>query len=302
MIILCQSWIPKPRFWLFWCFIFEPMTLKISFLALLFYTGTCLSQEPVIPIKSYNYFGLSGSIGGGLELNDEKYTSGQLTPSASPNLGVGLFWQQYWYFSKNNGLIFGGGVNWLAFTREVEYTYTTSANPPGKVTDHLGRGFRNHLFTLDIPIYFTHRFTIKKGEFNQYAGVCLRTISGLLDQGGTVGRTEDIQYGGSTYYSEYDYSLGVDRIAPIVQPTFGVSWTKQMKNGGRLNYSVDYKLFFDAFSTVEARYENTFNAKGGVVLTPNGPQPVESVPMDYTVDNLKVNLSGISVGIFYSFK
>lgn len=253
-------------------------------------------------VKSRSFFGLSLDIGGGLELDDDKYTSGQMTPSSSPNLGVGLFWKRYWYFSGNNGLIFGGGVNWLTFSRAVAYEYTVNTNPQSKVTDHLGNGFRNSVFSIDLPVYYTHRFKSKKGEFNQYVGVTVRTIAGLVDEGITTGGTGDIEHYGSTYFSDYTYTLGLSRVAPIILPTLGFSWGRPLENGAMLNFSIDYKVYLEAFSKVEARYENTFRSKGGVVLTPSGPEPVESIPVDYTTDNFKVDLSGFSVGISYSFK
>lgn len=38
-------------------------------------------------LKSSNYFGVSIDVGGGLVLDEDKYTSDQVTPSENPNLG-----------------------------------------------------------------------------------------------------------------------------------------------------------------------------------------------------------------------
>src|SRR5690606_32243 len=110
---------------------------------------------------------------------------------------------------------------------------------------------------------------------------------------GYIGRTSEIEYNGGEYFSEYSYQFNLSRVAPMIQPTLGIAFVRKLKNGAHLNYSIDYKLFLaNAFSYVSVSYENTFNQKGGYLLTPDGQmEPVESFPVDMTRDYLKVNMS-----------
>lgn len=255
------------------------------------------------PAKSSNFFGVSFDIGGGLELDDRRSTSDQVTPSTRTNIGASLFWEHRWYFSKNHGLIFGGGINWMGFSPAVTYEYGLPSSNES-LSDNLSQLSRTSVISLDLPLYYTYRIKSGIGEFNPYLGVNVRTVAGLIDQVGYVGQTDDMIYKGVEYFSTYDYEFDLSRVAPILQPTLGLSFTRALKNGARINYSIDYKLFLDnAFSYVTVKCENTFNQRGGYLITPGGGvEPVESIPVDVTTDNLKVNMSRFSAGVSYSFK
>lgn len=279
---------------------FSKLILAVFTLSLSYYG---FGQEPEL-VKSSDFFGVSFDIGGGLELEDSKYTSGQIKPSESPNIGTSLFWERHWYFSKNHGLIFGGGINWMAFSNSVNYEYSVSYGSQKSIHDNLGRGLRSSVFSIDLPLYYTYRIGSGIGDFNPYIGVNVRTIAGLVYQKGYIGRTSEIEYNGGEYFSEYSFQFNLSRVAPMIQPTLGVAFVRELKNGAHLNYSIDYKLFLaDAFSSVHVSYENTFRQKGGYLLTPDGQmEPVESFPVDMAKDDLRVNMSRFSFGISYSFK
>lgn len=190
----------------------------------------------------------------------------------------------------------------MTFSNSVTYEYKTSSGPQNTISSELGNKLRSSVFSIDLPLYYTYRIATKAGQFNPYLGVNVRTIAGFVQENGYSGRSADVEYQGNTYYSDYEYSFGLSRVAPIIQPTLGVSFAKYLKNGARIKYSLDYKLFMDAFSYVSLDYDHTFKLKGGYVLTPDGPEPVDFIPVDFTVDNLKVNMSRFSAGISYSFK
>lgn len=264
----------------------------------LFFCG--FGQETELA-KSRNFYGISFDIGGGLELDERNYTSGKVTPSESPNLGISLFWEQHRYFSKHHGLIFGGGINWMTFSESVDYEYNSPSSLK-PVTNHLSEGSRSSVFSIDLPLYYTYRIRSGIGEINPYVGINVRTIAGLVYEEGYNAQTEVISP--YDYFSEYSYEFGLSRVAPIIQPTLGLSFVKKLKNGTRINYCIDYKLFLvDAFSYVRVSYEHTFKQQGGYLITPEGDlEPVDSYPLDWTYDDLKVNMSRLSIGVSYSFK
>ena len=252
-------------------------------------------------VKSRNFYGISVDIGGGLELDQRNSTRNQVAPSGNPNLGTSLFWEHHRYFSKHHGLIVGGGINWMTFSETVKYQYTV----PGSLEllyVPLGEGSRSSVFSIDLPLYYTYRIQSAIGEFNPYVGVNVRTIAGLVHQEGHYSQTEVIYP--HEYFSEYRYEFNLSRVAPIIQPTLGISFVRELKNGARINYSFDYKLFLtDAFSYVRVSYDNTFKQKGGYLITPEGDlEPVDSYPIDWTYDDLKLNMSRFSLGVSYSFR
>lgn len=266
----------------------------------LFLSFQTLSQEAQ-EYKS-NFFGISFDVGGGLQLDESKTTSGSVTPTKNPNIGTSLFWEHHVFAHKKRGFIFGGGINWMTFTNSVNYEYKKNGGPqPESIQDNLGKGFRSNVISIDLPIYYTYRLNSKIGAFSPYFGVNVRTVAALINQEGYTGLTTDIDYQGQVYYSDYEYSFDLSRVAPMIQPTLGLSYVGKLKNGASLKYSIDYKISLDVFSYVSLRYQNSFRSKGGYVITPNGLEPVEYITVDVSTDYLKVNMSRFSFGVAYGF-
>ncbi len=254
--------------------------------------------------QTFNFFGISMNFGGGLLLDRDKQVSNAVVSGGKMNFGAGISWEHVRYLRKNHGIILGSTLSWTSFSNSVVYSYSDydGMSNGGSITMNMGNGYRSNIVSIDFPVYYCYRIALKSGEINPYFGANLRVIAGLFNKEGYTSTSEEVELNNETYFSDYQFSYDLDRIAPMVQPTLGMSYLYKLKNGGHLKFSFDYKLYLKSTGKITASYDNTLKMKGGYLVTPDGPVPVEYTPVDWTTDDFYVNMSRFSLGLSYAFK
>lgn len=294
-------------------------------------SGTCLyGQGLESKTKHQNSFGLSFDMGGKMEdapdiesgfeggtapffpyvLEEEGYARAV----GKSNFGFSLFWEHQWNFHKNHGLLFGLGASITTFDYDIAIKNITLKNLP-VVNEHiLGDGFRNSFFSLDLPVYYTYEFHTDFGDFNPFVGINVRNISYIINNGrnngGIGGRTLEVANGDTTYLNEYIIKFGTKSIMPALMPTFGLKYSRTLKNKGTINLHLTMKLMLDNSNSPEVYLNRFDNSENGFNY-----EYVEATKPDQELYDsngkligpkssiyYRVNMTSFNVGISYSFK
>ncbi len=297
----------------------------ITFSLLLLISNYSFSQleTPSTTIKKHiNSFGISFELGGGLEMADDietvvssDYHRSIVEGVGKPNVGCGLFWEHQWNFHKNHGLLFGMAVNYTSF-----YSGVTFKNPEYAGTQYIAPtkeyvlgDFRQSFVSLELPLSYTYAIKTKIGTFNPFLGVTLKTIAYVQDAGrnygGVSSTTSEINGNDTIYYNQHYFRYGTKSISPVLMPTIGLKYSTDLKNGGKMNFFLNYKFFIKTSNTVEAYlndYDNTENGIEYLYFSSDHPISYNQSTGEWSGTKqsiyLRVNLSSFNVGLSYTFK
>lgn len=282
--------------------------------------------EKEIQPKHINSYGISFGIGGGMENANDIFTVttnqqiGSIVEAVGkPNYSFGLFWEHQWNFHKNHGLLLGAEATYTSFYYGVrfknpEYNQLTGEYIAPTKEYVLGDHFRQSFTSLELPLCYTYAVKTRIGTFNPFLGVILKNITYVQDAGryyGGVGHvTSEINNGDTIYYNHHNFSFNTKSVSPILQPTIGLKYSTDLKEGGKINVHFNYKFFLRTSSnTVEAYlndYDNIENGLEYLYFYSGDPVTYDSETGEYSGTKQSIyfslNLSSFNLGISYTFK
>jgi hypothetical protein len=267
-----------------------------------------------------NTLGFAFEIGGAAEhAKDLRVLNTFLPVEKRPSKGLTCFYEHQFNFNKNNGLILGIGLNATLFSTHfyhqnpAVYTeinmngdlYTSSMTPP---LHDVGED-KQAYYAVEFPIKYVRTFQLKNNvTLAPYIGVKFRNIAyitGEYRNKGFVNRTFEGTPDDTSFYMVNTYKSDTYKTNIMTLPTIGVTVSKQLEHGGKLNFFADFS--FGLFNHVEVRYSNFDNLeKVDITYNDNGVVHTEkqTVHFDYESNGwgavLALNMSHVRTGLSYT--
>lgn len=269
----------------------------------------CQEGENTKRLKHQNSFGLLLEVGGVLQNSSDiktvftSKTTGQIVEAVrKPSIGYGLFWEHQLNFKGQHGLLFGASALYTTFYCGVRFR-----NPGYYGADNTALnkeyilGDINHGFaSFDFPLSYAYALETKIGTFSPSIGVKLKVVSFIPNVGRNLGdgvsvTTSNINSNGDTlYYNEHILQFGTKSVSPILMPILGLKFSRDLKNGGKLNVHLNYNFFLKSLNTVEMRLNNYGNVENdGMYEYSTSEYPIQPI-------YFKVNLSSFNAGLSYT--
>ncbi len=294
----------------------------LLFTSVLFTSLISIAQTGGTKVKlpGDNTLGLAFEIGGAADHAKDVYVQNTYSP-VEKHLSKGLtcFYEHQFNFNKKNGLILGVGLNATLFSTHFYHQnpafygqttvngdlYTTMANP--KLHD-IGED-KQAYYAVEFPIKYVRTFQLKNNfTLAPYIGVKFRNVAyvtGEYRNKGFVNQTFEGTPDDTSFYMVNTYKSGTYKTNIMTMPTIGVTVSKQLQNGGKLNLFADFS--FGLFNHVEVRYSNFDNVeKVDVTYNNNGDVHTETQTFHFDYLNngwgavLALNMSHVRTGLSYT--